>query len=359
MTSFGEELKRERELRDISLKEISEATKISIRFLEALEQNNFDILPGGIFNRGFIRSYARFIGVDGEEMVNAYLHEISLKESGKGQGALAGIAAGSETGAVFRPEKTRRGPGAEPRVERRVEPRQTPHVVITPESRFTISASSEDSGGRASMAIWILVVLAVFVGGAGLLTMRMSGSRPTESSTGSHVQAVKARLNKIPPATAAVSSPAAPASEPISGEPISTERVAVPADPQADPGGQPDNPDSPAEVPPAETATPPAVEHMVMLRISETTVVTLECAGQVSLSQELWAGGSKRLTCAEPVVLSADNGGAVEFSLDGGPTGFLGAMGERVEARVVAPVPEPAQPDRKSADVAGETHAGN
>lgn len=358
MTSFGEELKRERELRDISLKEISEATKISIRFLEALEQNNFDILPGGIFNRGFIRSYARFIGIDGEEMVNAYLHEISLKESGKGQAALTGMAAGSDTGTVFRPE-TRRGPGAEPRVERRVEPGQKPQVVITPESRFPISAESEDPGGRASMAIWILVVLAVFAGGAGLLTMRVSESRPTESSTGSHVQAVKARLNKIPPATATVSSPAAPASEPISGETISTERVAVPADPQADPGGQPDNPDSPAQVPPAETATPPAVNHMVLLRVSETTVVTLECAGQVSLSQELWVGGSKRLTCAEPVVLSADNGGAVEFSLDGGPAVFLGAIGERVQSLVVAPLPEPAQPDRKSADVAGETHAGN
>src|SRR5213594_3924506 len=81
MASFGEELKRERELRDISLKEISEATKISIRFLEALEQNNFDVLPGGVFNRGFIRAYARFIGVDGEEMVNAYLHEVALREA--------------------------------------------------------------------------------------------------------------------------------------------------------------------------------------------------------------------------------------------------------------------------------------
>src|SRR5258705_10082270 len=85
MTSFGEELKRERELRDISLKEISEATKISIRFLEALEQNNFDVLPGGVFNRGFIRAYARFIGVDGEEMVNAYLHEVAQRESRQAQ----------------------------------------------------------------------------------------------------------------------------------------------------------------------------------------------------------------------------------------------------------------------------------
>lgn len=71
--SFGEELKRERELRQISLREISEATKISLRHLKALERNEFDGLPGGVFNRGFVRAYAQFIGVDPETMVNAYL----------------------------------------------------------------------------------------------------------------------------------------------------------------------------------------------------------------------------------------------------------------------------------------------
>src|SRR4030095_7604112 len=137
MTSLGEELKRERELRDISLKEISEATKISIRFLEALEHNTFDILPGGIFNRGFIRSYARFIGVDGEEMVNAYLHEISLKESGKGQGLMPGTTPQADSSGVFPPE-TRRPPTPEPRAEQRAERRidleRTPRVTIPPDS---------------------------------------------------------------------------------------------------------------------------------------------------------------------------------------------------------------------------------
>src|SRR5262247_1453547 len=97
MASFGEELKRERELRDISLKEISEATKISIRFLEALEQDHYDILPGGIFNRGFIRAYARFIGVDGEEMVNSYLHELSQREGKAASSARAPRATGPAT----------------------------------------------------------------------------------------------------------------------------------------------------------------------------------------------------------------------------------------------------------------------
>src|SRR3989442_14018856 len=84
MASFGETLKREGELLQISLRRISEATKINIRYLEALEENRFDALPGGLFNKGFIRAYATFIGVDGESMVNSYLHELSARQQGTG-----------------------------------------------------------------------------------------------------------------------------------------------------------------------------------------------------------------------------------------------------------------------------------
>ena len=81
MSSFGEVLKRERELREISLREISEATKISLRYLEALERDDFKYLPGGVFNKGFVRAYAQFIGVDPETMVTAYLHEEQTQDA--------------------------------------------------------------------------------------------------------------------------------------------------------------------------------------------------------------------------------------------------------------------------------------
>jgi cytoskeleton protein RodZ len=78
MGAFGERLRREREMRGISLNEISESTKISRRHLEALEGEDFDALPGGVFNRGFVRAYARFVGIDEEQAVadyNAVRHE--------------------------------------------------------------------------------------------------------------------------------------------------------------------------------------------------------------------------------------------------------------------------------------------
>jgi len=79
MPTFGEELRRERELRAISLREVAEATKVNLRYLEAIERNQFEQLPGGVFNRGFVRAYAQFIGVDPEAMVNAYLLEEQSK----------------------------------------------------------------------------------------------------------------------------------------------------------------------------------------------------------------------------------------------------------------------------------------
>ncbi len=72
LASFGEELRREREIRGISLKEISDATKISKRFLEAIERNDHRTLPAPVFTRGFVREYARYVGLNAEESVNRY-----------------------------------------------------------------------------------------------------------------------------------------------------------------------------------------------------------------------------------------------------------------------------------------------
>lgn len=93
MTGFGEKLRREREMRGVSLEEISESTKIGTRSLRALEEDDFDKLPGGIFNKGFVRAYARFLGLDEEQTVadfegalkayrlaNNYVEELPVQE---------------------------------------------------------------------------------------------------------------------------------------------------------------------------------------------------------------------------------------------------------------------------------------
>lgn len=73
MPSFGQKLKLEREKRAITLEQISSSTKIGTRMLKALEDENFDQLPGGIFDKGFVRAYARHVGLDEDQAVADYL----------------------------------------------------------------------------------------------------------------------------------------------------------------------------------------------------------------------------------------------------------------------------------------------
>lgn len=72
MSSFGENLRREREMRGVTLEEIAESTKISTRLLRALEHEQFSELPGGVFTRSFIRAYAGYLGLDAEHVLAEY-----------------------------------------------------------------------------------------------------------------------------------------------------------------------------------------------------------------------------------------------------------------------------------------------
>jgi cytoskeleton protein RodZ len=71
--SFGDRLREAREQRKVSLHAIAEKTNISVRFLDALEKGHIEKLPGGIFIRGFVRSYASHVGLDPDETVKEFL----------------------------------------------------------------------------------------------------------------------------------------------------------------------------------------------------------------------------------------------------------------------------------------------
>ena len=100
MASFGARLKQEREQRGVTLNDISQSTKISTRLLSALEDEHFNLLPGGIFNKGFVRAYARHLGLDEDQTVADFLEA---------------------TGAVPRDKKPEGGGGESPVHELRVE----------------------------------------------------------------------------------------------------------------------------------------------------------------------------------------------------------------------------------------------
>jgi cytoskeleton protein RodZ len=73
LPGFGATLRAARERRGVSLREIANATKISISVLEAMERNDVSRLPGGIFSRAFVRSYATEVGLDPESAIQEFM----------------------------------------------------------------------------------------------------------------------------------------------------------------------------------------------------------------------------------------------------------------------------------------------
>ena len=147
--TFGEELRRERLVREVSLEEISAATKISVRLLTALEASDVAKLPAPVFTRGFIRAYSRHLGLDPDEKVNAYLADLApekTREAGKrptGRRFLRGRRAAASTivvsvtavllllGLIARPE--RRTASTAPMVQRRLAPSVSfKNVAVSP-----------------------------------------------------------------------------------------------------------------------------------------------------------------------------------------------------------------------------------
>ena len=87
---FGARMRHTREQRGVSLRQIAQTTKLSVSALEALERNDTSRLPGGIFSRAFVRSYAAGIGVDPEDTVRDFLTQFPHESvTGVGPHALA------------------------------------------------------------------------------------------------------------------------------------------------------------------------------------------------------------------------------------------------------------------------------
>jgi transcriptional regulator with XRE-family HTH domain len=81
---FGSRLRAARERRGRSLQQVADATKISVHTLEALERNDLGRLPGGIFTRSFVRSYALEVGLDPDEAVEQFLTALPPRDAAAG-----------------------------------------------------------------------------------------------------------------------------------------------------------------------------------------------------------------------------------------------------------------------------------
>lgn len=82
--TLGEKLRAAREERGISISEVAEQTRISPLYIESIEKDDFKLLPGGIFNKGFVRSFAKYVGVDEHEALQDYQRQTAVADSSDG-----------------------------------------------------------------------------------------------------------------------------------------------------------------------------------------------------------------------------------------------------------------------------------
>jgi len=248
MANFGETLKRERELREIPLRDIANATKINLRYLEALEQNRFDKLPGGVFNKGFIRAYARFIGADGEALVQRYIEEMAERDA-----AIAGAHPTPERPGLHRPAQapsrrrnaatdTDAAAGSGPAITFGEGHGATGPIAGTLRARLDALPAaatvpfrpSDEPFPQARLLLAATTVVAAFAALGTVFYLVRSAQQEPRHPAGIHSEAPATDPVAPPPAEAAPATPDGPSADPERNHDPSTD-PAAPADPPAQP----------------------------------------------------------------------------------------------------------------------------
>lgn len=317
MTELGLALKEEREKRDISLEEIASTTKIVPRYLEALENDRFDIMPGGFFIKGIIRTYARAIGLDPDEVLARYRAAGVFGESeSKRHSSLKPSAAPTAPAAPVLP-----APAAEPLLPSEASA-PAPSAVETPEPELIIEEAPKprlSTAARKRLFSWAWRSLAV-VAAVVVLIALWSNRRP---------RAPEDRIETAAsvPSTAVTGSDLTPAA----GQ-----------EPGAQPPGQPE-PAPPAATVPAEVPSPvPAVEEApkgitIEIAFQTETRISVTADGTLQIDGVFPPGATARAQADGILVISTGNAGGFTFSLNGKPAKPLGRSGQILNEVKITP----------------------
>lgn len=296
MGAFGDKLKREREMRRITLDEISESTKIPRRYLEALERENFASLPGGVFNKGFVKAYARFLGLDEEQAVSDYvavareepapedqfpleIHEKPDRELNPRKSQLPLIAAVVALVGVLGGYAAWRS-----------------KVRQTESSEITVASASQSDGVKTGV----------------------STPEKSAATTSTEANTTEAKSRRI----AHVQAPAVKQTL-VAATPVKqVERVESPATIVA--GSTPD----PAGTRPAQVKK----NFVVVIKAKEDAWISVVADGRRVSHGTLRANKQRLVRADKQIIITTGNAGGLEMSFNGKP---LGAIGSESEARTL------------------------
>ena len=280
MTSIGETLRRERIRRGLQLEQVAAETKIGLHLLEAMEADQFDRLPGGVFTRSFLRQYAHALGLDEEEVVTW------LKEQ------------------FEEPPEALPAPPPEP----------SSSLLQMPSFADVRDRLRSDSSLGA--LAWVVVVVLLC---AGVYALWQRGPRltsSTQTAVSPSKQATEAQPAELKPSVPAAPAPEAPKPEfrpavvsdngtitvpPISGQPV------------------PSEPSAPHEA---------AGALRVAFTATEPVWVSIKSDGTRAYSGVIDSQQSKQFDAARKMIVLVGNAGALQISLNGKPVGPFGSQGE-------------------------------
>jgi cytoskeleton protein RodZ len=272
MSDFGSSFKKKRESMGLTLEQIANETRIGTRFLDAIEREDFQVLPGGIFSRGFIRSYAERLGMETEQAVAEFDRRANYKEP--------------------------------PVLE-------TLHVSAPPPRTANKSLYPIAAG-----ALLLVIVVAVFY-----VATRQPAPSPTVSQAETSVPApVAATPAPAPePAATPAETPVTPAEPPAA----TTETAQVTPQPPA--------PQPPTPPPSTQTTTPAAETDAVLTLVVEAKELTwVKVLGDryVLMNENLQPGTTRRFTAKKSIGIITGNAGGLSLKLNDHEIRPLGKSGQ-------------------------------
>ena len=284
LPSFGEKLKLEREKRKITLEQISVSTKIGTRMLQALEEDKFNQLPGGIFNKGFVRAYSRFVGLDEDQTVADY-----LEASGDAPPVSTEIAA------------------------REDDERENAENVRRLEASADAPARQLPWGVFA--AVLLVVALALSFWSHRRREHTRQSVRPTPTTAAAQLS------GKV---SGKVSGKDSGAASPTSGSPT----TGSPATSSPTEGSAPSvSPKTPQDLAAAAPAATPG-EFTVVIQAREDSWISITADGRTVSSELLAAGSERAIRGRKEIIVKAGNAGGIDFRFNGKKLDTGGEYGE-------------------------------
>jgi len=321
MGDFGNKFRKARESKELTFDAISNVIKINPRMLKAIEDENFDQLPGGVFNKGFIRAYAKHLGLNSDEAVNEYLACVRHAEL-EAQKAWEPPATEENSSKPSKTPVAPRAVGASSQPPIQVE--ELPHLHlpraedVRPARKAFIERSSPEIPWKLVAAAAVVVFLGI------VLWARHSHSVRKESVANPQPSVPQAAVTTSSPPAAQSSSPTPQPPQPNAGASPAVPAASV--EEKTEEKGDVTIRNFGKPLPKASENTAGALTLVV--RASENSWISVVGDGNVIAEETLIAPANTTFHADKEFVIKVGNAAAVSFLINGKEVAPQGAEAE-------------------------------